>query len=72
MNDRSMLVIMAAILLAFGIYVLGHAREVKAANRSGRFAFAGWGERPIWFFRLVGVLCLVGSAAFVVVALTRH
>jgi len=72
MNDRSMSVIMAAILLAFGIYVLGHAREVKDANRTGRVAFAGWGERPVCFFRLVGVLCLVGSAALVVVSLTRH
>lgn len=70
MNDRPMLVIMAVIQLLFGIYMLRFPGRAREANRTPRFAFAGWGNKPLWFFQLIGFLCLLGSVAFVYTALT--
>ena len=58
---RVFFLIMAALQVLFAVRAIGNPGAAKEVNIGLKTAWAGF---PLWFFRAVGVLCVVAAICF--------
>jgi hypothetical protein len=58
-DDRAAMLILFLCSFAMSLYIFLNPTEVRKANQSERYKRFGFGSKPIWFFRVFGLLGII-------------
>jgi hypothetical protein len=68
MNEAPMMAILALACGSTSAYILFRPEAVKRANESERYRGMGFGSKPSWFWRMLGIVGVIGSSWLLIFA----